>query len=32
MVNLTSLKYRETGGMGIHKKGFLGIQSKHNQE
>ncbi len=30
MVNLTSLKYRETGGTGIHKEGFPGIQGKHN--
>ncbi len=30
MVNLMSLKFRETGGTGIHKEGFLGIQAKHN--
>ncbi len=30
MVNLTSLKDREVGGMGIHKGGFLRIEGKHN--
>ncbi len=26
VVNLTLLKYRETGGMGIDKEGFMGIK------
>ncbi len=30
MVNLTSLKHRETGGTGIQKAGFLGIQGEYN--
>ncbi len=28
MVNLMSLKYRETEGMGIHKEAYLGIQGQ----
>ncbi len=30
MVNLASPTYIETGGIGIHKEGFLGMQGKHN--